>query len=416
MDIPNAYVRSDLEEEIYMEIPEGYELPAYIKSSESMALLLQKGLYGLKQAGRNWNAKFKAFLISIGFVALTADNCVFVDHKRHIIIALYVDDTLIFAKETSTMLAIKKQLKDAFNAKDLGPASYILGIRIRRDENRLALDQTNYIKNILDEYNMADARPVNTPIDGYEALTPAKPNEPRTDQLEYQKRMGSIRYLVTCTRPDIAFVASKLSQYTHDPAVRHRVALDRVLRYLKGTMNLALTFDRTGSNFSTKPVGYANASYSDDVLDRKSTYGTTMILGNAACMWVNRKQQSTAGSTMEAEYISLCQAAKDIVWMTRWMNELQFRTTANSPPIQLCGDNKASMDLVKNPEHHDRSKHIDVQYHYTREVMADGLISIKQVPTNEMIADILTKPLTGEKFTKFRSQLGLKEWENAVAE
>lgn len=123
---------------------------------------------------------------------------------------------------------------------------------------------------------MTDGRSVNTLIDGYEALTPAKSDEPRTNQLDYQKRIGSIRYLVTCTRPDIAIVASKLSQYTHDPAVRHRFTLDRVLRYLKGTMNLALTSDRrTGS---TEPVGYADASYSDDVLDRKSTYGTTMKL------------------------------------------------------------------------------------------------------------------------------------------
>lgn len=311
MDVPNAYLRSDLEEEIYMEIPEGYELSANV-NPKGMALLLQKGLYGLKQAGRNWNAEFKAFLIFIGFVALTADNCVFVDHKRHVIIALYVDDTLIFAKKSSTMSAVKQQLKDKFSAKDLGPASYVLGIRIRRDENRLALDQSNTIRNILEQYNMTDARPVNTPIDGYEALTPAKPDEARTDQLEYQKRMGSIRYLVTCTRPDIAFVASKLSQYTHDPAVRHRVALDRVLRYLKGTMDLALIFNRNGSSIM-EPVGYADASFSDDVLDRKSTYGTTIIFGNAACMWVSRKQRSTAGSTMEAEYISLCQATKDIV-------------------------------------------------------------------------------------------------------
>lgn len=124
MDVPNAYLQSNLEEEIYLAIPERYKLLANI-NPDGIALLLLKGLYGLKQAGQNWNAGFKFFLIFIGFVALTADNCIFVDHKRHVIIAIYVDNTLMFAKNMSTMVDVKCQLKDKFDAKDLGLANYI---------------------------------------------------------------------------------------------------------------------------------------------------------------------------------------------------------------------------------------------------------------------------------------------------
>lgn len=168
---------------------------------------------------------------------------------------------------------------------------------------------------------MTNARSVNTLINGYKAFTPARLDRAHTDQLEYQKCIGSIRYLVTCTRSDIAFVASKLSQYTYDPAVQHCLALDRVLQYFQGTIDLALVFKQNGPG-AIEPIRYANTSFSDDVLDRKSTYGTTIVLGNAACLWVSQKQRSTVGSTIETEYISLCQATKDIVWMTQWMKEL----------------------------------------------------------------------------------------------
>ena len=309
MDVPNAYLRGDLDEEVYMEIPEGLDLPP--NTPKGMVLRLLKGLYGLKQSGRIWNKKIKAFLISIGFIQLTADNCVYINHSTKVIISLYVDDLLIFSRTMAPINSVKKQLHEEYNMKDLGPVKQILGIRVRKEESRLALDQTQYINNFLKEYSMDEARTVQTPIDGYEALTPARPEEERTNQLDYQKRIGSAMYAMIGTRPDIAFAVGKLSQFSHDPTIRHMNALNRVLRYLKGTTDLALIYE--SDNTSSTPVCYADAAYGDDKVDRKSTYGTVMMMGGGAVMWTSKKQRTTSTSTTEAEYVALCHASKDIV-------------------------------------------------------------------------------------------------------
>ena len=188
--------------------------------------------------------------------------------------------------------------------------------------------------------------------------------------------------------------------------MRHRNALDRVLRYLKGTIDLGLTYDD-----SARPICYADASYGDDVTDRKSTYGNTLLVGNAAVTWASKKQRTIASSTTEAEYVSMCQASKNIVWATRFIKELHLEKALNNSPIQLLGDNQGALGLIENPEHHSRTKHIDVQYHYVREVTDDGLISIGYVPTSDMIADVLTKPTRMAVFIHQRERLGLTKVE-----
>ena len=231
MDVPNAYLKADLEEIIYMEMPEGLTPPP---GYEDCVLRLRKGLYGLKQSGREWNKRISKFLRSINYKTLTGDNCVFVNQTSHVIIALYVDDLLIFSKSTTAIKDVKKLLNREYKMKDLGPAQYVLSIRIRREGKRVFLDQSNYIKNFLRDYQMDNANPVLTPLDGKESLTPATADEPRTNQLEYQKRIGSVMYAMVSTRPDLAFAVGKFSRYTHDPATRHRTALDRVHIISKG--------------------------------------------------------------------------------------------------------------------------------------------------------------------------------------
>lgn len=406
MDVPNAYLKEDLEEEIYMEIPEGLTVPP---GQEHYVLRLRKSLYGLKQSGHEWYKRISKFLRSIGYQTISGDNCVFVNHKTHVIIGLYVDDLLIFSKNEESMKEVKALLNQEYKMKDLGPAQYVLGIRIRRDGKRIILDQSTYIKGFLREYQMDNANPVLTPLDGKEMLT-LTTTDLRTNQLDYQKRIGSIMYAMTSTRPDLAYAVGKLSQFTHDPAAKHRTALDRVLKYLRGTADYALVYDH---NTAGDPVSFADAAYGDDTENRKSTYGHTLLLGNGAVIWTSKKQRSVVTSTMEAGYFSMCQAGKDVVWATRWMNELDFGRDLNLP-IVLNGDNQGTLDLIKNPEHHSRSKHIDIQLHYLREIINDGYAAAARVSTHNMVADIFTKPLAAPMFKELRGKLGVQEVEKEV--
>ena len=221
MDVVSAYLAGELEEEIYMEPPEG--LPYDQSNLKRIVCRLVKGLYGLKQSGRVWNTTFQTTLTSLGFARLSGDNSVFLNENSGVIIALYVDDLLIFSKEMKPLLNLKTELQKAYNMKDLGEADVCLGIQIRRDRKArtLTIDQRTYFNKVLAEFSMDNSKPVATPIDSYKYIKPALDGEPMTDQLEYQKAVGSLMYAMTATGPDLAFAIGKFSQFCHAPSVRN---------------------------------------------------------------------------------------------------------------------------------------------------------------------------------------------------
>ena len=208
MDAPNAYLQSSLDDEIYMEPPQGLVLPPHLTNH---VLRVLKGLYCLKQSGRGWNKKITNYLTSIGFKALSGDNCVFVNHTTHVIISLYFDDFLIFSKSMTAIKELKSLLIKEYNMKDLGPAKFILGIRIRREKDKIMIDQSSYIRSFLQKYKMDKANSVLTPMINYDACSPAIVNEPRTNQLEYQERIGSLMFLMINTCHEIEPTRSRIN-------------------------------------------------------------------------------------------------------------------------------------------------------------------------------------------------------------
>ena len=238
-------------------------------------------------------------------------------------------------------------------------------------------------------------------------------NEPddydKADLGTYQRLIGKLMYLVCGTRPDIAFVVGRLSEYNTDPQKGHLRAAKRVVRYLKGTMHLELVYgQRPDGSLPISPapyglIGYGNNNFAGDPEDRKSVMGYCFFLNGAVVSWSSKKQRTVLTSTTEAEYIAIGHAAREGVWIKRFINELSLETTE----LSLKSDNKASLNLTKNPESQHRTKHLNVQHHYVREVVNDKELEIEWVPSTMMLADRMTKALTVDLFKKHRALLGL---------
>ena len=226
----------------------------------------------------------------------------------------------------------------------------------------------------------------------------------------YREALGRLNWLVRDTRPDIVFVVHKLSQHCQQPNERHWNGVKRVLRYLQHTKAMRLRYGSNDSNDvqQRELLGYTDSDYAGDSTDRKSTMGYVYLLHGGAITWSTRKQQSVATSTTEAEYMGLCNAAKEAVWLRNLLTSLGRRKYATEC-TRIYGDNQGSLKLVANPEMHSRSKHIDVQYHYVRELIQQGLIEVEYIPTADMAADILTKPLKRQLHERNLELLGLEK-------
>jgi hypothetical protein len=397
MDVVTAYLEGPLDEEIYLQPPEGLDI------GRDNAIRLKRGLYGLKQSGRNWNKLITTFFEGLGLYAIPADQSVFISKDGTLIVALYVDDLLIMAKTEDEITSIKRKLTDRFNMKDLGIAKYLLGIRIDyKADGSIVIDQKHYIEEMLREFDLEDiGRSTFIPAAGYTSLTPREPTDIPTDNREYQRLIGKLNWLVRATRADIAFATQRLSQYSINPTKRHLGAALYILKYLGTTRDLAICFDPKGNS---EPIGYADSDYAADSTTRKSTMGYVFTLANGPISWSSKLQRSVSTSTTEAEYISLCYASKEAVWIKQFLEQIYYPTGIT----KLYGDNQASIALVKNPEFHSRTKHLDVALHYVRELAEDEIIAISYCPTKEMLADCLTKPLPRVKHTKNVKMLGYK--------
>jgi transposase InsO family protein len=306
MDVKTAFLNGDLEEDIYMVQPEGF-----VKTGqENMVCKLNKSLYGLKQASRAWYQKMDEALLKLHFSRLQADPCIYLLRKSAVIlyIALYVDDLLLLCNHLDELNALKQQLSQQFEMKDLGEAHFILGIQIERDRkaHTLSITQRNYIKKVVERFDMAESKPVATPLDSSVKLT--KADCPSTvaqakemEKIPYQSAVGAIMYAMLGTRPDIAFALTSLSQYSSNPGHPHWVALKRVLRYLQGTMGYKLTY---GGNhlLHVHPSlsGYCDADWASNNDDRRSITGYVFLLAGCAVSWQAKKQPTVALSSVEA--------------------------------------------------------------------------------------------------------------------
>lgn len=393
-DVKTAFLYGELEEEIYMKQPIGYN------DGTGRVCKLLKSLYGLKQASRCWNKRFSTFIQRFGFETSEADPCLFVNRRneKKTFLTLYIDDGLLASNDPVFVRKIMDFLKMEFEMK-FSNANVYLGLQIKRcKDGAVFLHQTGYAEKMLKKFNMEGCNGVAIPADPNSALHGIE--ELVDTVFPYREAVGSLMYLMVATRPDICYAVNVASRYIEKPDKTHVNAVKRIFKYLKATMDYGILYKaKPNSNLFV----YSDADYAGDVDTRLSTGGYACLLGDGVISWASEKQKTVALSTTESEYIAACQAVKELIWLKGLLKNIS--NEFDKPYVYL--DNQSALKLIKNPEFHKRTKHIDVRYHFIRSKYEGGEFHLKYVSTNDQIADVFTKALGKAKFIVFRRLLGI---------
>jgi hypothetical protein len=416
LDVKSAFLNGDLAEVVYVKQAPGF----VVKGAEHKVLRLRKALYGLRQAPRAWNAKLDATMAELGFARCVTEHALYTRRrgKEELIVGVYVDDLIVTGARAQDIARFKEEMGAKFRMSDLGALSYYLGIEVKQSADAVKLGQRAYALKLLERAGMAGCKTVATPMEERIKLSRAS-TAAKIDASLYRSIVGGLRWL-THTRPDIAFAVGYVSRFMEDPREDHWTAVKRLLRYVQGTLEMGIIFPKRGgfqlTAFSEAPpkardgepgiTAYSDADMAGDVDGRRSTSGVLVFLGASPIAWQSLKQKMVALSTCEAEYVAAATAACQVVWLRRLLGEL---TGVEARPPALKVDNQPAIALAKNPVLHDRSKHIDVKFHFIRDCVDGGQMVIEFVDSGRQLADILTKPLGRLRFQELRGLIGMVE-------
>ncbi|KAJ9545177.1 hypothetical protein OSB04_024884 [Centaurea solstitialis] len=394
MDVKTVFLNGKLTEDVYMEQPAGFEDP---KNPNKVCKLL-KSIYGLKQASRSWNLQFDERIKEFGFAKSEFEPCVYTKFSGSIVtfLVLYVDDILLIGNDVPTLQSVKSWLSKCFQMKDLGEAAYILGIKIYRNRSKrlIGLSQSTYIDKIQKKFRMDESKKGFIPMQHGIVLSKTQCPVSSQDQdkmksVPYASAIGSIMYAMLCTRPDVAY----------------SVAVKNILKYLRRTKDMFLVFG--GSEDEISVNGYSDASFQTDRDDFRSQSGYVFTLNGGAISWKSSKQDTIADSTTEAEYIAASDAGKEAVWLRNFLSDLRV-VSSISRPIDIFYDNSGAVAQAKEPREHHKSRHVLRKYHLIREIIGRGDVRICKIPTEDNVADPLTKPLARVKHEAHASSIGMQ--------
>ncbi|KAL7284517.1 hypothetical protein ACG7TL_001808 [Trametes sanguinea] len=405
LDVRNAYLYGKLDEEIYMEQPEGF----VAKGQERKVLRLLRALYGLKQAGRAWWSTLNQSMKELGFSRLVSDPGLFICKDKNgqlVIVVVYVDDALFCGPDKALVEKMKAKFMKKWECRDLGEVKEFLRMRIQRSGSTIRIDQCAYLEKVLQRCGMQNAKSAPTPLPaGYYP----KPNDGTADptlRSRFQTVIGSLLYIMLGTRPDIAFAVTKLSQFAANPSQEHLNKALYICRYLIGTRSYALVYKgASGLGISA----CTDSDWGSDPSSRRSQTGYFLKLAGGTFSWQSRAQKTVAHSSTEAEYMAMSDCSRQVVWIRNLMDEIGYKLG----PIPVAGDNQGSLFMGSNPVTESRSKHIDIKYHAIREYIENKLIEVFYVDTDNNPADLFTKNLGRVKFTEFRGELGLEFYDSA---
>ena len=405
VDFNSAYLNAELQETIFMRPPKEFEYDDF----KGKILKLNRTIYGLKQSGREWYSLLSETLLKLDWHQSSTIPCLFTRKNSSSnlqILLVYVDDVLIMTKFEKEAGKIKEELKNQFPLKDLNSAKYILGIKldINAKEQTVQICQNNLINELISKYKPHGSINMKLPITKQETeaktdnLLPTQPNLELTRY--FQGIVGSLLYISRMSRPDISYGVNFLTRKQSNPNEQDLKTAHKIIDYLNSTKNQKLIFNCKNP---LRIVGYVDSDWGSDKSDRKSISGYCIFLSNALISWSSQKQKCVALSTMEAEYIAINSALKEILFIKQILNTLCVETET---PI-LYSDNAAAIEIANNPKNHQLTKHIDIKYHSTREHIKNKSIELIHVKGVNNIADVFTKPCVNTVFTKHRKSLGI---------
>ncbi len=395
VDIKNAYLNSDLDSPIYIELPEGYEID-YNKFNDPV-LRVSKAMYGLKESGKRWNEEIDRWLSSLGFIRNKFDECLY--HKDNMFILVYVDDMLIVINDRNYLNSVIGNLKRKFKCTDLGSVKSFLGLEIDVNSERgiLKFNQSKQIEMIAREFRVTDSNFVHTPIEEKLCLS-TKAEEIVDSKLPklYRRLLGKIMYVMLGSRPDVCYSVSLFSQFQNSPNRMIYNHLLRVLKYLWHTRELFLVYHKYEKlNLQT----FVDADWANCPTSRKSISGICCFLSNNLIAWKSRKQSIVTLSSSDAEIIALCEGTCETLSIKNILNEFSDEDVN----IEMFEDNANCIYFAYGCTK--KSKHLEIKYYFIRDYVRRGIIRILSVPSSEQVADIMTKGLGPTKFSYFRDRM-----------
>nr|GEY96230.1 copia-type polyprotein [Tanacetum cinerariifolium] len=376
MDVKSAFLYGKLEEDVYVQQPPGY----VIAENENKVYKLSKALYGLKQAPRAWFKRIDEYFMSTGFEKSKAENTLFIkkgSNSKVIFVNIYVDDLIFTSNDDEMMEDFRCSMKREFEMTDLGKMRFFLGIEVTQTTAGIHISQRTYALKMLERFGMLECNSVKNPMVPGTKLK--NDDGEKVDSTLFKQMVGSLI-----------------------PMIEHYDAAKRVMRYIQGTLDFGIWYERGGKG---ELKVYADSDYVGDLNDRKSTTGYVVLWDGVAITWASRKQSIVALSSTEAEYVAAAACACQVIWVRDVLKEFSSDT---SEATKIQCDNTSAIKLSKNPVFHGKCKHIGVRYHFLRDLVNNGTVELEFCGTKDQLADTLTKPLQRDVFIKIREQLGVR--------
>jgi Reverse transcriptase (RNA-dependent DNA polymerase) len=400
IDIQHAFIQGDLEQEIYMLQPPGYD------DGSGAVLLLNKSLYGLKQAPRVWHQTLTAFLLDLGCVQSPSDGAMFTHSspRGDVFLLLYVDDIQIASSLLSDVLDLKRHLLAKFPGRDLGETSFFLQMAVQRDRQRrvIVLRQQRHIEKLADMASLSSAWPVNTPmISGVYRDPVGATITDSTALTQYKSLLGALMHIANYTRPDVSFAVSYLARFATTPTTDKFARVLDVIKYLNGTSSFGLYLG--GTAVECPLYAYCDSDFAACTATRRSVTGYVVKCGIGSVVWKSARQPTVSRSTAESEYIASGELAKEV----QYIHQLACQFGLQPGAIPVGCDNSAALHLIADPISAARTKHIDIIYHHVRERVKMHQMQFFGVPSRYNCSDIFTKPLDRTLFEEHRCSLGV---------